>query len=216
MDTYLLKGAKHNLINVLREKGITDECVLQAFDKVDRHLFLKQTFLWDERVYLDMALPIECGQTISAPSTVAFQTQLLEVSPTDRIMEIGTGSGFQAAILYAMGAKIYTIERQASLFQQAKKTFNQLHITPAIFYGDGFRGLPEYAPFEKIIVTCGAPQIPENLLKQLKINGIMVIPVGDNQQIMKRIIKKDENSYKEDDFGDFKFVPMLKNTVYLK
>jgi protein-L-isoaspartate(D-aspartate) O-methyltransferase len=216
MDTYLLKGAKHNLINVLREKGITDERVLQAFDKVDRHLFLRQTFLSDERAYLDMALPIECGQTISAPSTVAFQTQLLEVASSDRIMEIGTGSGFQAAILYAMGGQVYTIERQAQLFQQAKEAFNRLHITPAVFYGDGFRGLPEYAPFEKIIVTCGAPRVPENLLKQLKINGIMVIPVGDNQQKMKRIIKKDENTYEEEDFGDFKFVPMLQNTVYLK
>ena len=216
MDTYLLKGAKHNLINVLREKGITDERVLQAFDKVDRHLFLRQTFLMDERAYLDMALPIECGQTISAPSTVAFQTQLLEVTPSDRIMEIGTGSGFQTAILYAMGAQVYTIERQAQLFQQTKETFNRLQIRPAAFYGDGFRGLPEYAPFDKIIVTCGAPQIPENLLKQLKINGIMVIPVGDNQQTMKRIIKKEENTYEEEDFGDCKFVPMLQNRVYLK
>jgi len=215
MDTYLLKGAKHNLIKTLREKGITDDRVLQAFEQVDRHLFLTQTFLWDE-AYTDKALPIECGQTISAPSTVAFQTQLLEINSTDRILEIGTGSGFQAAVLYAMGAKVYTIERQALLYQQTKETFKRLHITPATFYGDGFRGLPEYAPFEKIIITCGAPQVPENLLKQLKINGIMVVPVGEHQQIMKRIIKKDEDRYEVDDFGDFKFVPMLKNTVYLK
>ncbi|MDR1346279.1 MAG: protein-L-isoaspartate(D-aspartate) O-methyltransferase [Bacteroidales bacterium] len=215
MNESLLKGAKHNLINALREKNIANEQVLQAFDKVDRHLFLQETFLYNE-AYQDKALPIGCGQTISAPSTVAFQTQLLEVSSTDRIMEIGTGSGFQAAILFAMGAQVYTIERQADLFRQTKSLFERLRINPAVFYGDGFRGLPQFAPFEKIIVTCGAPHIPENLLKQLKINGIMVIPVGDSRQTMKRIVKTDETSYKVTDFGDFNFVPMLQSTVYLK
>jgi protein-L-isoaspartate(D-aspartate) O-methyltransferase len=215
MNEYLLRGAKHNLINALRERNIANDRVLQAFEKIDRHLFLQETFLYNE-AYEDKALPIGCGQTISAPSTVAFQTQLLEIVPTDRIMEIGTGSGFQAAILAAMGAQVFTIERQADLFRQTKSLFERLHINLAVFYGDGFRGLPQYAPFEKIIVTCGAPYIPEGLLKQLKINGIMIIPVGDGRQTMKRIVKTDETSYEVTDFGDFNFVPMLQSTVYVK
>ena len=206
---YLLKGAKQKLISELREKRI-DNNVLVAFEKVDRHRFI-ESFMWD-KAYLDMALPIKNNQTISQPFTVAFQTQLLQIQKGDKVLEIGTGSGYQAAILSAMGAKVYTIERQGGLFKDTKKLLEVIDRKIFTFFGDGFNGIPKYAPYDKIIVTCGAPNIPLSLINQLKINGLMVIPVGEDTQKMIRITKTSESDYTKETFGDFIFVPMLKNT----
>ncbi len=210
-DSYLLKGAQKSLIEKLKLKGITDDNVLKAMSSVPRHLFI-ESFLW-HKAYEDIPLPIYCEQTISQPYTVAFQSQLLEIKQGDKVLEIGTGSGYQAAILEQMGAKVFTIERQVELYERTKKMLHTLAPRTVIQHGDGFNGLPHYAPFNKIIVTCGAPNIPTNLLAQLSLNGIMVIPVGVGDQIMKKITKIDENNYKEEDFGTFIFVPMLENVV---
>jgi len=207
---YIHKGAKQKLISLLREKGITDENVLTAFDKVDRHKFI-ESFMWD-KAYWDIPLKINCGQTISQPFTVAFQTQLLQIQKGDKVLEIGTGSGYQAAILSAMGAKVYTIERQTVLFKETSKLLEEYDHKILTFFGDGFKGIPHFAPYDKIIVTCGAPEIPESLINQLKTNGLMVIPVGENTQKMIRVIKTANNDYKEEIFGNFIFVPMLKET----
>jgi len=207
---YIHKGAKQKLISELREKGITDENVLAAFDKVDRHKFI-ESFMWD-KAYWDIPLKIKCGQTISQPFTVAFQTQLLEIKQGDKVLEIGTGSGFQAAILSAMGAKVCTIERQEGLFKETLKLLEEIDHKIFAFFGDGFNGVPKYAPYDKIIVTCGAPNIPKPLLNQLKINGLMVIPVGENTQKMIRVTKISDSDFKEEVFGNFVFVPMLKDT----
>jgi len=206
---YLLKGAKQKLISILQEKGI-DKNVLAAFEKVDRHRFI-ESFMWD-KAYLDIALKIKCNQTISQPFTVAFQTQLLQIQKGDKVMEIGTGSGFQAAILSAMGAKVYTIERQEGLFKETSKLLEEIDHKIFTFFGDGFNGIPQYAPYDKIIVTCGAPNIPVSLINQLKINGLMVIPVGEDTQKMLRITKTEENVCTEEEFGNFVFVPMVENT----
>ena len=214
MDSYLLKGAQKALVEKLKNKGISDDNVLNAFSVVERHQFL-ESFFW-HKAYEDIPLPIYCDQTISQPYTVAYQTQLLSVDKGDKILEIGTGSGFQAAILNAMGAKVYTIERQAELYQITKKILNRMAPRVIACYGDGFAGLPQYAPFDKIIVTCGAPIVPEALLNQLKTNGILVIPVGQGEQVMKRITKIDDQNYKEETFGNFIFVPMLENIVKIK
>ena len=207
---YLLKGAKQKLISLLREKGITDENVLAAFEKTDRHKFI-EPFMWD-KAYLDIALKIKHNQTISQPFTVAFQTQLLQIQKGDKVLEVGTGSGFQAAILSAMGAKVYSIERQEGLFKDTSKLLDEIDHKIFTFFGDGFNGIPKYAPYNKIIVTCGAPNVPLTLINQLKTNGLMVIPVGENTQQMIRITKTGENDYTEEEFGNFVFVPMLKNT----
>jgi protein-L-isoaspartate(D-aspartate) O-methyltransferase len=206
---FLLKGAKQRLIFQLREKGIRDENVLTAFDKVDRHKFI-ESFMW-EKAYLDRALPIKFNQTISQPYTVAFQTELLQIQKGDKVLEIGTGSGYQAAILSAMGAKVYTIERQEGLYNETLKLLEEIDHKIFTFFGDGFSGIQEYAPYDKIIVTCGAPDIPKSLLNQLKINGLMVIPVGKDFQKMIRVRKTGENDFTEEAFGDFVFVPMLKD-----
>ncbi|MCL2246870.1 MAG: protein-L-isoaspartate(D-aspartate) O-methyltransferase, partial [Lentimicrobiaceae bacterium] len=179
---YIFKGAKEQLILELRKKGISDEEVLAAFEKVDRHKFI-ESFMWD-KAYWDQPLKIKCNQTISQPFTVAFQTQLLQVQKNDKVLEIGTGSGFQAAILSAMGAKVYTIERQEGLYRDTSKLLEEIDHKIFTFFGDGFNGIPKYAPYDKIIVTCGAPNIPLSLINQLKINGLMVIPVGENAQKM--------------------------------
>ena len=214
VSIYILQGAKKSLIHWLHEQGISDENVLQAFDKIERHKFIEDTILWD-RAYENTPLPIGCNQTISQPITVAFQSQLLQIQKDDKVLELGTGSGFQAAILSAMGAKVFTIERQIELFRKTRSLLTKKMQIPDIkfFYGDGFEGLPAKAPFDKIIVTCGAPNIPAKLLNQLKINGIMVIPVGENTQEMKRITKVSEDQYKDESFGEFRFVPMLQNMV---
>ena len=206
---YLLKGAKQKLISGLRAKGITDENVIAAFEKVERHKFIES---WMEnKAYSNRPLPIKHNQTISQPFTVAFQTQLLQIQKGDKVLEIGTGSGYQAAILSAMGAKVYSIERQEGLFRDTSKLLEEIDHKIFTFFGDGFNGIPQYAPYDKIIVTCGAPNVPMSLINQLKTNGLMVIPVGTETQRMIRITKTGENDYTEEEFGDFVFVPMLKS-----
>lgn len=208
-----LQGAKKELINILKNKGIHDEMILNAFDKVERHLFI-ESFLWPH-AYEDIALQIHCDQTISQPYTVAFQTQLLKVKKGDKILEIGTGSGFQAAILSKIGAKVYSIERQLDLYKKTKKLLEKIDYKIITCYGDGFEGIPRYAPYDKMIVTCGAPEVPTSLLKQLKIGGVIVIPVGEGTQKMKRITKISDESFQEEVFGDFIFVPMLRSRSHL-
>lgn len=210
-DNFLLLGQKKRMIEQLRQKGITDENVLQAFDKMERHRFL-ESLLWPQ-AYEDIAIKLTTDQTISKPSTVAFQSQLLEVSKGTKVLEIGTGSGFQAAILYAMGAKVYTVERQIALFKRTKPLLEKLAPSVVTYYGDGFKGYPQFAPYDRVIVTCGAPDIPQALLDQLVTGGIMVIPVGTESQIMKKIVKISDTEYEETDYGDFLFVPMLKERV---
>ena len=205
-DNYLLLGAKKKLIEELRQKGITDENVLKAFDKVERHRFV-ESFLWD-KAYENKALKLMNGQTISHPYTVAFQTQLLDVREGEKILEVGTGSGFQAAV--------FSVERQQQLHLSAKRLLEQLDDRIVLYYGDGFQGYPRFAPYSKIIVTCGAPSVPDALLKQLFPGGIMVIPVGDESHTMKRIRKIDDEHYEEETFGDFLFVPMLKERVSIR
>lgn len=213
-DNYLLLGAKKRLIEELQQKGITDEKVLTAFDKVERHLFI-ESFLWD-KAYENVALKLLNGQTISHPYTVAFQSQLLQLKGGEKILEIGTGSGFQAAILSAMGATVFSIERQQILYDRTRKLLSKLDNSIVMFYGDGFKGLPRFAPYDKIIVTCGAPNVPLTLMDQLKIGGCMVIPIGDKSHTMKRLTKIDAENYEEEVFGDFLFVPMLKEIVTRK
>ena len=174
---FVLQGKKKALVSWLRTQGIDDENVLNAFSIVDRHRFIENTLFW-HNAYENTPVPIACGQTMSQPLTVAFQSQLLEVSRGMKVLEIGTGSGFQAAILYAMGAKVYTIERQIALFKQTKPLLDKLAPTVVTYYGDGFKGWPQFAPYDRIIVTCGAPEVPPALLEQLAVGGIMVIPVG--------------------------------------
>lgn len=210
-ENYLLLGAKRKMIDNLRAKGISDENVLKAFDKIDRHLFV-DSFLWD-KAYEDTALHIFCDQTISQPSTVAFQSQLLQIKPNEKVLEIGTGSGYQAAILGAMGARVFSVERHLDLFNRAKSLLNQINNKIILHFGDGFQGFPRFAPYDKIIVTCGAPNIPPSLLQQLKPGGLMVIPVGISTQTMKRITKVDDNHYTEENFGNFTFVPMLEEKM---
>jgi protein-L-isoaspartate(D-aspartate) O-methyltransferase len=210
-DTYQHKGLRKKLIDLLREKGISDERILIAMQKVPRHLFFDSAFM--NRAYEDKAFPIGEGQTISQPYTVAYQSQLLAIKPGEKILEIGTGSGYQAAILLEMGAKVFTIERQRKLYDRTKTLLQELGYTSIkTYYGDGFEGLPTYAPFDKIIITAGASEVPVKLIDQLKINGGMIIPYGDQVQKMKRITKKPEGLQVED-FDDFTFVPMLHGKV---
>ncbi|MGI6321261.1 MAG: protein-L-isoaspartate(D-aspartate) O-methyltransferase [Bacteroidales bacterium] len=209
VDSYRHQGLRKKLVDEVRRKGIEDERVLDAINTLPRHYFMDSSFL--EHAYEDKAFPIGQGQTISQPYTVAFQTQLLEVEKNDKILEIGTGSGYQAAVLYLMGAKVFSIERQRELFLKSKEFFRKFKYKITSFYGDGYKGLPVYAPFDKIIVTCGAPFIPEDLLSQLKIGGKMVIPVGDNVQKMLVVEKISENEIKKTEYGDFRFVPMLED-----
>jgi len=210
-DTYRHKGLRRKLVESLQRKGITDERVLAAMDVVPRHFFLDSAFA--DLAYQDQALPIECEQTISQPYTVAFQTQLLEVKKRDKVLEIGTGSGYQAAILGAMGARVFTVERQENLFNKTRKFLTSMGFKNVrCYFRDGTNGLPEFAPYDKIIATAGAAKVPEALLRQLKIGGILVIPVGKKLQKMKRIIRKSETEYSEENRGDFRFVPFLKGT----
>ncbi len=209
-DTHKHQGMRNKLIEVIRNKGIKDEKVIQAMSKVPRHYFFDQAFL--NQAYSDHAFKIGAGQTISQPFTVAFQTSLLQINKGDKILEIGTGSGYQTCILHEMGAKVFSIERQKELHDSAKSLLTLMNYSHKLFYGDGFKGLPAYAPFDKILVTCGAPFIPEDLINQLKIGGIMVIPVGAGEvQVMTLITKTDENQYEEKQFQEFRFVPMLEN-----
>ena len=210
-DNYRHKGLRKQLVDLLRTKGITDEAVLSALNEVPRHIFLDSSFV--ELAYQDKAFPIGSGQTISQPHTVAFQTQLLQVERGMKVLEIGTGSGYQACVLAAMGAKVFTIERQRNLYFKTKEILDQLPFRVKTFLGDGFDGLPTYAPFDRIIITAGAPNIPENLVEQLKTGGLMVIPLDDSEnegQTMMRINKTKDGTLKKEAFGGFKFVPMLK------
>lgn len=209
-DTYRHKGLRKKLIDSLRDKGITDENVLKAMMNIPRHYFLDTAL--EHIAYQDRAFPIGEGQTISQPYTVAYQTQLLEVQPFDKILEIGTGSAYQAIVLAEMGAQVFTIERQKKLFD-LNKSFILKSKYPGIkfFYGDGFEGLPTYAPFDKIIITAAAPFVPPKLVQQLKADGKMVVPLEDNGiQKMIRLTKNQDGSLKEETFSNFSFVPMLK------
>ena len=209
-DTYRHKGLRKQLVEQIRNKGITDERVLQAILDIPRHYFIDSAF--DKIAYEDRAFPIAEGQTISQPYTVAYQTQLLEVKPYEKVLEVGTGSGYQACVLALMGAQIYTIERQKQLYDLCKQ-FAYLRNFPSVryFYGDGYQGLPTYAPFDKIIVTAAAPAVPEKLLEQLKPGGKIVLPVGEGRvQQMVRIFKDDSGQLYEETFDNFSFVPMLQ------
>jgi protein-L-isoaspartate(D-aspartate) O-methyltransferase len=209
-DSFRHKGLRKKLVETIRAKGITDVNVLQAIDRVPRHLFMDSSFL--EYAYEDKAFPIGSGQTISQPFTVAYQTQLLQVVPEDKILEIGTGSGYQASVLLEMGAKVYTIERQKKLFDKTKEFLPTIGYNPKMFYGDGYKGLPPYAPFDKIIITAAAPNIPPELLNQLKDGGILVIPVGPQDvQTMVTIRKISSNEIIRLEHDKFRFVPMLGN-----
>ncbi|BAO56037.1 protein-L-isoaspartate O-methyltransferase [Nonlabens marinus S1-08] len=192
----------------MRDKGIADTTVLDAMNKVPRHLFLDSSFL--EHAYKNKAFPIGADQTISHPYTVAFQSELLRVQPGDKILEIGTGSGYQCAVLLEMKLQVYTIERQNELFKRTSSLFRKLQYRPRKFvFGDGYKGLPEEAPFDAIIVTCGAPEIPDALLSQLKIGGRLVIPVGVDHQIMTLVVRNSETDFSKTTYGEFRFVPFL-------
>jgi protein-L-isoaspartate(D-aspartate) O-methyltransferase len=209
-DTYRHKGLREKLTEGVRNKGITDEKVLKAMITVPRHFFLDSAF--DKDAYVDKAFPIDEGQTISQPYTVAYQSQLLEIKSFEKVLEIGTGSAYQAVILAQMGAQVYTIERQKKLFE-SNKQFDYLKKFPNIkfFYGDGYEGLPSFAPFDKILVTAAAPEIPEKLVQQLKIGGKMVLPLGSGEvQQMMRLSKLSNGALKEEVFANFSFVPMLE------
>lgn len=211
-DTFVHKGKRKILVEYLREKvGISDENVLKAMNEVPRHLFLESIF--EDFAYEDRAFPILAKQTISHPSTVAEQTELLEVEEKQKILEIGTGSGYQTAVLVAMNAWVYTIERQKDLHDFAQRKLKDLHYRPKFqSFGDGFAGLPTFAPFDKILVTCGAEILPTELLKQLKIGGKMVIPMGEiDQQVLYRFTKISDHEFEKEDFGVYKFVPMLQD-----
>ena len=210
-DNYRHKGLRKQLVDTLRAKGIDNEAVLAAINEVPRHVFLDSSFV--ELAYQDQAFPIGSGQTISQPHTVAFQTQLLHVEKGMKVLEIGTGSGYQACVLAAMGAKVFSIERQRNLYFKTKDILEQLPFRVKTFLGDGFEGLPTYAPFDRVIITAGAPDIPEALIAQMKTDAIMVIPMDNavgNGQTMLRITKLEDGTLKKEEFGGFKFVPMLK------
>jgi protein-L-isoaspartate(D-aspartate) O-methyltransferase len=209
-DTYRHKGLRKQLAQVLAKKGIKDNAVLTAVETIPRHLFIPDNAL-HKYAYEDKPFPIGSGQTISQPYTVAFQTELLKIKPREKVLEIGTGSGYQTAVLLEVGAKVFSIERQKALYERTKELLPQLGYNAKLFYGDGYKGLPTFAPFDKIIVTAGAPYIPEDLLKQLKIGGTLVIPVDeDNSQRMKKIVKLSATNFETEDLGLFRFVPLLK------
>ncbi len=212
IDEFKHKGKREQLVKLLREKKIDDENVLQAIGKVPRHLFIDSAF--EEFAYKDQAFPIAAGQTISHPFTVAKQSSLLHVNQGDKVLEVGTGSGYQAAVLVEMGAEVYTIERQKDLFDFSQRIFRKIKIRPKYAtYGDGYKGLPSFAPFDRIIITAGSSTIPKTLLKQLKIGGIMVIPIGDENQMMTTFLRVGERDFEKMEFGDCQFVPMLERTV---
>ena len=209
MDSFQHKGLRKKLIKGIREKGVHNEDVLDALSRVPRHLFMDSSFI--NFSYTDKAFPISAGQTISQPYTVAFQTELLEVQRHHKVLEVGTGSGYQTAVLLELGARVYTIERQRQLFLEAQKTLNPLNYKPVYFYGDGYEGVPTYAPFDRILVTAAAPEIPKKLLDQLDIGGILVIPEGDSAgQKMIRIQRVSEKDYQKSEHGHFSFVPLLR------
>lgn len=210
-DNYRHKGMRRCLVEELKNKGISDENVLNAINAVPRHVFLDSSFL--EFAYQDKAFPIGSGQTISQPFTVAFQSSLLEIKKNMKVLEIGTGSGYQACVLAEMGAKVFSIERQRKLYTKTKGFLAEFPYRIKTFLGDGNKGLPTYGPFDRIIITAAAPEIPQNLIDQLKVGGMMVIPLSENDdhQTMLRLTKQEDGSLKREEYGDFRFVPMLKN-----
>jgi protein-L-isoaspartate(D-aspartate) O-methyltransferase len=210
IDTNKNKGLRQKLVAILKEKGITNEDVLKAIGSIPRHLFMDSGFL--DHAYQDKAFPIAANQTISQPYTVAFQTELMQVKSGDKVLEIGTGSGYQTAVLCLLGAKVYSIERQNELFKITSKFLPKLGYRPKkLIFGDGYKGLVEVAPFKSIIVTAGAPFVPKPLLAQLEIGGRLVIPVGDKVQIMTLFERKGQKDFEKTEFGEFKFVPLLEN-----
>lgn len=209
-DTFRHQGLRKRLVQELREAGIKDEKVLKVIGKIPRHLFIETTF--EDDAYENKPFPIGRGQTISNPYTVAYQTALLDVQENEKILEIGTGSGYQAAVLASLNANVFSIERHQPLSDKSTKLLKQLGFsTIQTFFGDGFKGLPKHAPFDKIIITAAAPEIPKELLKQLKINGVLVIPFGESEiQKMIKITRLAENDFEKETFTTFSFVPMLK------
>ena len=209
-DTFKHKGLRQQLVNVLINKGIKDEAVLNAIGNIPRHLFMDSGFL--DHAYQDKAFPIAADQTISQPYTVAFQTELMEVKKGDKVLEIGTGSGYQTAVLCELGAKVYSIERQQELFKKTNKFLPKLgYRAKKLIFGDGYKGLEEEAPFDSIIVTAGAPYVPKPLLSQLKTGGRLVIPVGDDVQVMTLFIRKGPKDFEQHEYGEFRFVPLLED-----
>ena len=209
-DTFKHKGLRKQLVTTLTAKGIINSTVLEAIGSIPRHLFMDSSFL--EHAYQDKAFPIAASQTISQPYTVAFQSELLEVKSGDKILEIGTGSGYQTAVLCLLGAQVYSIERQLELFKKTSQFLPKIgYVAKRLIFGDGYKGLKEEAPFDSIIVTAGAPFVPKPLLSQLKIGGRLVIPVGDKDQIMTLYIRKGTKEFEKHELGNFKFVPLLEN-----
>ncbi len=209
-DTLKHRGMRNKLAEIVEAKGITDKKVLEAIKTIPRHLFLDSGF--EDHAYQDKAFPIGADQTISQPYTVAFQTELLQVKPNDKILEIGTGSGYQTAVLLHLKARVYTIERQQELFKKTKLFFTKMGYRPKkMIFGDGYKGLPEEAPFDSIIVTAGAPEVPKTLMSQLKVGGRLVIPVGENEQVMTLFLRKSEKEFEKRELGNFRFVPLLED-----
>lgn len=213
VDNYRERGARKKLVDTLKGKGISDRRVLEAIGKVPRHYFFDETF-WLQ-AYKDIAFPIGDGQTISQPYTVAYQTELLHISPGDKVLEIGTGSGYQTCVLMELGAEVYTIERQKSLYERTIQVLPYMGYQPHFFLGDGSKGIPGHAPYDKILVTAGAPFVPEVMLRQLKIGGVLVIPVGDeDSQKMVTVIRASENDYERIELDTFRFVPLVGDQAW--
>ncbi|RAJ17135.1 protein-L-isoaspartate(D-aspartate) O-methyltransferase [Olleya aquimaris] len=209
-DTFKHKGLRQQLVSVIKAKGITNEAVLTAIGKIPRHLFMDSSFL--DHAYQDKAFPIAANQTISQPYTVAFQTELMQVKKGDKVLEIGTGSGYQTAVLCELGAKVFSIERQQELFKITSRFLPKLgYRAKKLIFGDGYKGLKEEAPFDSIIVTAGAPFVPKPLLAQLAIGGRLVIPVGEDVQTMTLFVRKGPKEFEKTEFGEFRFVPLLED-----
>ncbi len=210
VDTYRHKGMRKRLVDSIRDKGISNENILSAMNRVPRHLFLDSSFL--EFSYDDKPFPIGSGQTISQPYTVAFQTEILDVKKGHKVLEIGSGSGYQACVLEEVGAKVFSIERQRKLYHKTKEFISELGYKVRFFYGDGNKGVPSFAPYDRILITAAAPEISKELIKQLKPGGILVVPLGKNDvQTMIKITKLENGDLREEEFGAFRFVPLLKN-----